>query len=204
MNPNTNKNVYIKVNPEQMESLTPETVKASVARRAASAGNRMMRRRLLTLCLLAASVVTTLLVGAFADTRKDATQDVPAQVIAYYRQGIGPWDISKEETELVEAAVMAVARGEDSLTMQAVAQALRNTCESTGLSVADAIKEYGYPMFSGSTSDACRKAVAAVVEEGIMAVNDDLRYSYNPAVQDGTWHETMHYVCTIGNLKFYN
>lgn len=205
-NPNKNE-VYIKINPDQMAQMMPEAVKKSVARRAASAGNREQRRRIITLFLLAASVVITLAVGAFADTMapSDLDNDIPVQVLQVYNNGIGPWDISDGDMDLVKTAAMSSARGEGKLAMQAVAQCIRNTCEAQGLTVEECIAKYRYPMnYQGVISSDCEAAVLAVVSIGTQAINDDIHYFYNPKVQDGSWHESMNYVCSIGDLRFFN
>lgn len=201
-----NKNeVLIKVVPEQMADLMPETVKKSIARRAASAMKREQRRRIITLFLLVASVVITLAVGAFADTTTrplEQAEDIQDQVQASEVE-IARWNITEAELRLIETVTMSSARGESQLAMQAVCQCIRSTCESRGVSVAEAIADSRFPMnYTGEVSGDCAAAVRAVTE-GTKAVNEDILYCYNPAVQDGSWHETQTYVCTIGSLRFF-
>lgn len=193
--------VYIKIDPDQMAQMQPETIKKSVARRAATASKRKPRQRIVA-CLLAASVVIMLAVWGFADTTP-AGEDTSVQVQQVYN-GVGPWNISEEDIHLVEVACMSSARGESKLAMQAVAQCIRNTCEEQGLSVEEVISKYRYSVsYEGNISSDCEAAVRAVVSIGTQAVNDDIHYFYNPAVQDGSWHESMTYVCSIGALRFF-
>lgn len=196
-------NVVIKINPAEMADLHPETVKASIARRAASASNQMVRRRLVALCLLAASVVVTLLVGAFAATKQPETV-METQYITVYKEGIGPWDITDEEKSLVNTAVMSVARGESELCQQAVAQALRNLCTEYDLTVAEAVEAYRIPAtYKGKVSQSCIEAVDSVVEDGVLAINAPIGYFYNPECQSGEFHESLEYVCSVGHLRFF-
>lgn len=193
--------VYIKIDPEQMAQMHPETIKKSVARRAATASKQKPRQRIVA-GLLAASVVIMLAVWGFADTTP-AGEDSTVQVQQVYN-GVGPWNISEEDIHLVEMACMSSARGEGKLAMQAVAQCIRNTCEEQSLSVEEVISKYRYSVsYEGDISSDCETAVRAVVSIGTQAVNDDLHYFYNPAVQDGSWHESMTYVCSIGALRFF-
>lgn len=193
--------VYIKIDPDQMAQMQPETIKKSVARRAATASKRKPRQRIVA-CLLAASVVIMLAVWGFADTTP-AGEDTTVQVQQVYN-GVGPWNIPEEDIHLVEVACMSSARGESKLAMQAVAQCIRNTCEEQGLSVEEVISKYRYSViYEGNISSDCEAAVRAVVSIGTQAVNDDIHYFYNPAVQDGSWHESMTYVCSIGALRFF-
>ena len=205
MNPMNKNEVFIKVDPEEMAGLMPETVKKSIARRAASASNRERRRRIVTFCLLVASVVITLAVGVFADTKNgyhEQADNIQAQVQTSEAES-ARWNISEDELRLVEMATMSSARGESQLAMQAVCQCIRTTCEKQGLSVAEAIAASRFPTkYTGEVSSDCEAAVRAVAE-GTKAVNEDILYCYNPAVQDGSWHESQTYVCTIGSLRFF-
>lgn len=194
--------VYIKIDPEQMAQMHPETIKKSVARRAATASKQKPRQRIVA-GLLAASVVIMMAVWGFADTTPTG-EDATVQVQQVYNNGVGPWNISEEDIHLVEMACMSSARGESKLAMQAVAQCIRNTCEEQGLSVEEVISKYRYSVsYEGDISSDCEAAVRAVVSIGTQAVNDDIHYFYNPAVQDGYWHESMTYVCSIGALRFF-
>jgi len=194
--------VYIKIDPEQMAQMHPETIKKSVARRAATASKQKPRQRIVA-GLLAASVVIMMAVWGFADTTPTG-EDATVQVQQVYNNGVGPWNISEEDIHLVEMACMSSARGEGKLAMQAVAQCIRNTCEEQSLSVEEVISKYRYSVsYKGDISSDCETAVRAVVSIGTQAVNDDLHYFYNPAVQDGSWHESMTYVCSIGALRFF-
>lgn len=200
------KNVLISINPEDMDMLSPEAVKAGIKRRAASAHNLAFRRRMMTAGMLVMSVVLSVTVGAFAAATPAAaaTEVEPEPVVVLcYEPGVGPWDITKAERNMLYIAATSAARGEDSLTIQAVAQSIRNACEGLGMTVEDVLKEFKYPVNCLEVSDDVRAAVDQVVDNGIYAVNADIRYFYNPAVQDGTWHEEQTFICEIGSLRFF-
>ncbi len=113
------------------------------------------------------------------------------------------WNISDSDIELVAQVVSAMARGEDYLTQQAVAQCIRTVCEEGGLSVPEAVTRLKYPVDAGEISQSCIDATQSIVD-GCYAVDADIKYSYNPFVQGGEWHERQNFVCQLGSLRFFN
>lgn len=113
------------------------------------------------------------------------------------------WEITSEEEELVARVVAAMARGEDNLTQQAVAQSIRNTCEMKNMTVEEAIEWGRYPVYTGDVPASC-KGVTQKVMEGYNAVDDILLYCYNPDTQSGEWHESQEFVAQVGSLRFFH
>lgn len=178
------KNVLISVNPEDMEMLSPDAVKVGIQRRAASAHTLALRRRMMTGAMLIMSVVLSVTVGAFVTvTPAAATVDKTEPVVGLcYEPGVGPWDITKNERDMSYIAAASSARSEDTLTIQAVAQAIRNTCEDLEMSVEDVLKDFKYALNCLEVSNEVRAAVELVVDDGVYAVNADIHYFYKPAV----------------------
>lgn len=195
-----NNNVSIQINPEEMASLSPETVKAGVARRACHAKAAARWQRIAIILLIAVAVISMASTLALAKTSQSATIPEPLiiQVTDY-----GPWIIADDEEEMVLQAVMSAARGESELAMKAAAQCIRNAAEEKHMSVGAVLNEYRWPMdYNGPISDECKEAVTNVID-GQMAVDSVMFYCYNPNLQDGAWHEGMAFVCQIGNLRFF-
>lgn len=114
-----------------------------------------------------------------------------------------PWDITEEEQVLVARVVSAMAKGETPLTMEAVAQCVRNACEEKDMTVVEAVEWGKYPIDQNDIGQAAKDAVARVAA-GYNAVDSNILYSYNPEVQDGGFHETQLFVCQIGSLRFFS
>lgn len=195
------KNIVISV-PESLMEKNPEVVKSCVERRMASGRTKSKSRGVIALVLCAATALS-LMVAALAGSQKpvETLPETGAPKVVYIRELI-TWVLSDEDRALVESAVMAVAGGESKLCQQAAAQAIRNACEDYGLSVRDVIDEWKYPLASGEVTDEVKAAVDYVVEHN--AVNERLHSFYNPAVQDGSWHENCQtFVIQIGNVRFF-
>lgn len=198
----------IRIDADRYEAMTPEAVKASVVRTAkrAQMQTKSRHRRAIAIgSLFTLTVLMSVLLGSFAFP-KESKPEEPAKMetLVIYANGQGPWDISDDDLAVVYAAVMGSARGEDELVMQAVAQAIRNTSEDEKKSVPEVITQRHYPMWEGDVSDEAKEAVSKMMENGRSAVDARIHYWYNPNIQDGEWFEsTRHYICTIGNVRFF-
>lgn len=187
----------------KMKELSPATVQKSILRRAQTEKKASRRRKMVSLTLVTSIVVLVLCIGMASPRPEPAQQSAPSQSEVTVVQSIYClWNINAQDRETVEQAVACVAAGESELCQQAVAQAIRNTCDRENISVDECIAKYQYPLFTLSVTDSVKKAVDAVVS-GKDAIDADLAYCYNPKVQDGTFHESQQYVCTIGNIRFF-
>lgn len=181
-------------------------VETRINRRAArrNATTARMRRSMVRV-LLAASVIMVALVAAFATPtteQESASTENQPPVLVIYQTGKPEWEISDQDKETVELAVMGSARGESLLCMKAVAQTIRHTCEDEKLTVDEVIAKYQYPIWECSISDEATEAVEAVIS-GEEVIADRLHCFYNPKVDTGSWHETQEYVFTIGDVRFF-
>lgn len=196
----------IKINADEFENMSPETIKASVRRRVKRAEVEAKPRRRLIAGLMCASILCATLFGGFAATKMSSNQAVaePNVETIYVYANEGPWELSKDDLAVVLSAVMGSARGEDQLVMQAVAQAIRNTSEDKNMSVSEVIEQFNYPVWDGEPSDAAKEAVGKITENGRYAVDARIHYWYNPNVQSGSWVETSrHFICQIGDVRFF-
>lgn len=195
------KRSIITINPEEMERLSPETVKKSVARRAAR--RKAFNRKIAGSLMIVTALVTAIMAVSFASPRPaPAVEDsIPVSSIQDAPEDVS-WNISADDLAMVEQAVASAAVGETENCQQAVAQAIRQTCDREGIDVCTCIAKYQYPVFDVTVTDSVISAVEKVCA-GEYIINSDLHYFYNPDVQDGTWHETRPYICTIGHLKFF-
>lgn len=198
----------IRIDADRYAEMTPEAVKASVvrtARRAQMQAKPRRRRAIAVSALFTLTVLMSVVLGSFAfqgDSKPVETPEMETLVI--YANGQGPWELSDDDLAVVYAAVMGSARGEDELVMQAVAQAIRNTCEDEGKSVSEVVEQRHYPLWEGEVSDTAKDAVSKMTENGRSAVDARIHYWYNPVIQDGEWFEsTRHYICTIGGVRFF-
>lgn len=198
----------IRIDADRYEAMTPEAVKASVVRtaRRVQAQAKPRRRRAFAIGTLATlTVLMSVLLGSFAFPDESKPEEPPKmETLVIYANGQGPWELSDDDLAVVYAAVMGSARGEDELVMQAVAQAIRNTCDDEGKSVSEVVEQRHYPLWEGDVSDEAKEAVGKMTENGRSAVDARIHYWYNPNIQDGEWFEsTRHYICTIGNVRFF-
>lgn len=191
----------ITVDMEKMANLSPETVKKSIERRAAR--HKAFTRKIAGSMMLVVALATAIMAVSFANTRPAPVAEVGPAVTTIQDAPVDvSWHISADDMELVEKAVASAAVGETENCQQAVAQAIRQTCDREGIDVSSCIAKYQYPVFEVTVTESVISAVEKVCA-GEYIINADIHYFYNPAVQDGTWHETRAYICTIGNLKFF-
>lgn len=202
------KNITIRVNPETFEKMSPECVKSCVTRRIANAKHNS-NRTVANAVFVFITALLLMFVFAFSAVLPKEEEEVvyepvaPVRVITVRETAMKTWYISDEDKAAVTTVVMSVARGESTLAQQAVAQAIRNTCETFGMTVSEVIADFAWPAtYEGEIPASVTDAVESVID-GNPAVNETIHYAYNPACQDGKWHETMTYVCQIGNLRFF-
>ena len=194
------KRITISVPENFTSNKSNEAIKAGIERRMASANPGAKRNRIIALVISVVLAISTMAVALAGG--KPA--DVKERAVMPERE-ITTWMLSDDERAAVEAAVMAVAGGESSLCQQAAAQAIRNTCEDYGMSVSQVLTEWQYPSNS-NVSDEVKDAAKLYdkVRVDYKAVNERLHCFYNPAVQDGTWHESQTFVMQIGNVRFFS
>ena len=206
-------NKEITVNPETIEEMDPVAVKAAVLRRCNAAVRHKPAHIILNAALILAGAFVLMSVFAFATTASRYNNDTTAvvtelpskqsNITLVIANDADPWLITDDEKDMVAHVVTAVARGETALTQQAVAQAIRNSCEDFGLTVQEVIAEYQWPVSTDEeVSDITRGAVDRIVN-GNYAVDASIHYAYNPDVQSGDWHEDNTFVCQIGSLRFF-
>lgn len=200
--------IEVRIDPTMIETLSPEAVKSGIERRVARA--KPGRRKAFTALMLAAALLMSIGVMAFANTFETTpveTSAEPGELIKLYihTPPMGPWELTDADQLAVMNAVAAAACGEPPLVQQAVAQAIRQGCESTGNDVNTLLAARRYSTkWNEEIPTSVRDAVLRVID-GYQAVDAQLGYCYNPAAQDGSWHESNRtLVCTIGNLKFFD
>lgn len=186
--------------PDYFSELSEGGKVRAIERRVAKAGNPKVN--LPRLLLTAALCTVALTVGL---TMRPESKPLEPDVVTVYEtiHDREAWDITEEEQVLVTRVVSAMARGETPLTMEAVAQCVRNTCEAKNMTVAEAVEWGRFPIDQKAISQTVKDAVSRVMA-GYNAVDSTVMYAYNPAVQDGNWHETLNFVCQIGALRFFS
>lgn len=164
--------------------------------------------------LVTAMVAVTLLVAylglafaAPAEQEYDAAFNADPQYILVERDiyvgALAKWELTDEEVELIARVVMSVARGEQQVVQQAVVQCIRTSCEDLGLTVVEAIDQYGWPVYCEVPADAQVYAAIEDVVNGFPAIDTDIHFCYNPGIQTGEWHESQLFVAEIGSLRFF-
>lgn len=114
------------------------------------------------------------------------------------------YQLTDEERRLVEQVVMAEAGGEPYDGQRAVAQCILMGAEEKGVRPAKAITLYKYTPARKIPTESVQKAVRAVFDEGDFPINDRPIWFYAPASTSSSWHESMRYVGTIGNHRFFS
>lgn len=187
--------------PEYFNELSEGGKMRAIERRVAKAETTNAKVSVPHLLLTTALCVLALAIGM---TMRPEAQPMEPEVVTQYEtiHDREAWDITEDEQMLVTRVVSAMARGETPLTMEAVAQCVRNTCETKNMTVAEAVEWGRFPVDQKVIGQPAKDAVARVVD-GYNAVDSTILYAYNPAVQDGSWHETLDFVCQIGALRFF-
>lgn len=193
--------------PMYLAEMTPDAALACLQHRAQRARakepaqNHPMRRRMMTFGIV--FVTAMLLCMGIVYSMSDTEQQPVEPVTTVAAQPPIAWSLTDVELAQVNSAVMGVARGESPLAMQAVAQCIHQTCSATNQPVSKVLADNAYPIWDGEPSQECVQAVQAVMN-GTDAIAAPIYWCYNPAVQEGTWHQSRTLVCTIGNLKFFS
>lgn len=187
------KNINI---PEYLKDFSPEGATAAVRRRMENATPRKPWRFAM-LCVVVA--VASFLSGVSIMHASQKMPEEPQQPIMVIHDRAA-WELNDQDAALVCAAVAGVARGEAQLAKEAVAQVIRDTAKE--ISVAEAIEIARLPMAPDDVTEEVVQAVSRIAE-GYNAIDESITYCYNPAVQDGTWHESQQFVAQIGNIRFF-
>lgn len=109
------------------------------------------------------------------------------------------------DAERLEVAqvIMAEAEGEPFAGKVAVAQCILQACEDDDLRPAEVLEFYQYSGRRPDPSDECYAAVQAVFNFGFVATSEPIKYFYAPNVTTSEWHESLVYVMTINNHRFF-
>lgn len=197
--------------PARYEEMSDSCLRKCIDRRMGREKQRSIKAIIMTalavLSFVSVFSTTAIIAGGFEKT--DEQGEVQTVIVHYSPdEEMRYWEISEEEEALVIRVVLAVARGEGELTMQAVAQCIRNSCEEYGMTVEEVIEKHQWPTeIKGEVADevsaAAHDAVLNVMY-GIHAVNSAIHFAYNPDTQDGSWHENAGtFVCQMGSLRFF-
>lgn len=112
--------------------------------------------------------------------------------------------LTQDEYETACHIVMGEAGGEPYEGKMAVAQCILDACVADGIAPSDVRREYKYSGWRDTYTDDVERAVLAVFRDGERVCDEDIMYFYAPAVCGySSWHETQHYVLTIGGHRFF-
>lgn len=111
--------------------------------------------------------------------------------------------LSESERSMVEGIVMGEAGGESYEGQVLVAQCILNGSLKEGLQPSELRIRYQYSGWNAHVTDSVRKAVSAVFDYGFKVTEEEILYFYNPNMTYSRWHESMRYVLTEGNHKFF-
>lgn len=126
------------------------------------------------------------------DTREDAQFDSNAL----------SWDYG-----YVVRVVGSEARGEPFEGIVAVAQCIADTAERTGMNPEEVVRQpnqYAPPMpdYIFDNCETVNEACLLVFACGERVVDDDIEF-FKTLSCKSAWHDSLRYVCTIGNHQFY-
>lgn len=206
-------NTTIKVS-EEMLQLSPAALKSGIERRMKAAQDKTRVRKMTT--ILSVFTVVLVMTGVVAwaatssrqaeSTEKATVSAQPIEPVIQMVQADDTWAISDAERELVLKVVMSTARGENRLTMQAVAQAIRNSCETFEMTVEEVIAQHKWPVScEDEPSLAAEEAVQRIVD-GEYAVDAMIFWACNVNEAQCSWHgstENIEFICQFGELCFY-
>lgn len=115
------------------------------------------------------------------------------------------WIFPLSEDEFVTACrmVMGEAGAEPYDGMIAVAQCILAACEADGIMPSEVRKEYKYSGWKEEYSDKVERAVYAVFRDGTRVCDEEIIFFYAPKICTSKWHESQHYVLTIGGHRFF-
>ena len=197
--------------PERYKTMSERTLKRCIGRRLQrpQPAKKSWWLGVTALFTLTVIVSFTLVYASSQEKGKEDNASTPIQVNLIQVGERDLWEVSEEEKALLIRTVLASARGEGRLAMQAVAQAIRTICEQQNLTVAEAITEYRWSStIRGEVADeilAMADDAVTNIIRGFYAVDTEIKYACNPNVQDCSWHEeNCEFVVQIGALRFYN
>lgn len=143
--------------------------------------------------------VTTLVVERVEPTSYESPMPVASSTPVIQR-----FDISAEERYIVECVVMGEAGGESYEGQVLVAQCILNGCVKEEMRPSELVEAYSYYGWNSEPSESVQNAVSAVFDDGYKVTEEEVLYFYNPDTCYSEWHESMHYVLTEGNHKFFS
>lgn len=118
-----------------------------------------------------------------------------------------PWKypMTWKEYKYVQRVVMAESGNQSIEGQMAVAQCILNTAletRQTAYQVVTTPGQYADP-YPGDVTLSVKTACERVFRYGEKAVDENIRWFYNPSVCYSVWHESKTYVTTIGAHKFF-
>lgn len=135
---------------------------------------------------------------------------IPEPTVAPTPEPTARYPLSATERDYVERVVQAESGGEDFDGKCLVAQCVLNTSEATGQrpdAVVLAVNKNGtrqYAVPAAEASEAVKKAVAAVFDDGYMVTEEPVRYFYAWKYSTSTWHENcLVFVLQHGGHRFF-
>lgn len=111
--------------------------------------------------------------------------------------------LSDYERETVEYIVEGEAGNQSLLGRVLVAQCIYNACVQDNLSPSEVRKVYKYEGWSDTIDEETKEAVSIVFDNGVMGVNDNILWFYNPKYSYGKFHNTQRFVIQEGGHRFY-
>lgn len=111
--------------------------------------------------------------------------------------------LSDYERRTVECMVMGEAGNQALEGQMAVAQCILNACIKDDLTPSEVRSVYKYSGWSENPSESVKTAVTKVFDNGETVVDEPILWFYNPAISNGTFHNTQTFVISIGDHRFY-
>lgn len=137
----------------------------------------------------------------YEDPVEEAYEEPPAEVMEQYMDEFG-YDFN-----YVVRVVGAEARDQPFEGIMAVAQCIRTTAEKRGITPEDVVKIKG--RYAAPVSKSCDDNMETVNEAcllvflyGESAVDDDIEY-FCMTTTNSSFHNSLRYVCTIGDHNYY-
>ena len=200
---------------------TRRTSRSSISRLRRNA--KTQRRRISLLLLAAATIALIVILIKVSGGDKPETPTILAETTqpsSTEAQAVNPaaatleptpepateparYELKAVERDLVERVVMAEAGGESYEGQVLVAQCILNACEIDAERPGKVVVVYQYAKARPEPTQSVRDAVAAVFDQGEVAVDAPILYFYNPAKATSRWHETQAFVIEVGGHRFF-
>lgn len=133
--------------------------------------------------------------------------DDPSYKCMSFRQWAGR-SLTAREREILEVTVTG-EYGNDYNGAVMIAQCIRDALVYNQVdSVENVPSHLQYDGFyangSGNKTDTAKKAVEFIFDKGGMGVRHRVLYMYNHKICSSAWHETQHYICSVGDVRFFD